>query len=88
MTLSSQEGVRGGGEEVKIFATICCLAHPGAELGRWNVPEYFENADEVIDTNNILFHAVVRPCDPGDCIAGRDTDNDEQEENISEDAHV
>ena len=86
--MPSQEGVGRGGEEVEKFTTLCHFAHSRTEFRRRNVPEYFENADEVIDTNNILLQAVVRLGDPGDCSAGRDIDNDEHEKNFSEGSHI
>ena len=86
--MASQEGVGRGGEEVKIFTTFGHLAHTRTKFCRGNVPEYFENADEVIDTNNIVLQAVVRLGDPGDCTAGRNIDNNEHGDNISEDSHI
>ena len=86
--MASQERVGIGREEVEKFTTLCHLAHPRAVFRRWDVPEYFENADEVIDTNNIDLQAVERLCDPGDCIAGRNIGDNEHEHSISEGIHI
>ena len=67
------------------------MTHYGAEFYRGDISESFDKADEVIDTNNIIFKTVKWLGDPGDYIGFRDisTNDDGKNDikNVCEDSH-